>query len=157
MRTDLKAAKYAEAKHAGQKRRNGEPYFSHVEAVATIVRDSWLESTNEYDIVAAAYLHDVIEDCGVTKQGLIEEGFPVMVAEIVDALSRKPGETYFDFIMRLHHMYDTSSSGPLREGIIEVKLADLQHNMSDLKEGSLKDKYRFAKYILTQPLINYGL
>jgi hypothetical protein len=32
--------------------------------------------------------------------------------------------------------------------MVAVKLADLQHNMSDLNEGSLKDKYRFAEYIL---------
>lgn len=30
-----------------------------------------------------------------------------------------------------------------------LKLADLQHNMSDLNEGSLKDKYRLAHYILS--------
>ena len=66
-----------------------------------------------------------------------------MTAEIVDELSKKPGETYFDFIMRIH------DGGPFRTGMVAVKLADLRHNMSDLQEGSLKDKYRFAEYILS--------
>jgi len=155
-----KAAAFAEKAHQGQKRKDGKPYFSHVEAVAEIVRMDWFtlipreaqDNWNECkaDVVAAAYLHDVIEDCGVTKQDLINEGFSVMTAEIVDALSKKEGENYYDFIMRIHNgdrqLHDFC--GPFRTGMVAVKLADLQHNMSDLNEGSLKDKYRFAEYIL---------
>jgi (p)ppGpp synthase/HD superfamily hydrolase len=157
-----KAAEFARKAHSAQKRKDGKPYFTHVEAVANIVNMDWFRLTsirdlddwherkmrNNWDphkhhVVAAAYLHDVIEDCGVTKQQLIDEGFSVMTAEIVDALSKRPGENYFDFIMRIH------DGGPLRVGMVAVKLADLQHNMSDLDEGSLKDKYRLAEYILS--------
>lgn len=153
-----KAADYAELKHQGQFRRDGKPYFTHVEAVAIIVWEEWFtlipcEAQDNWNdckdhVVAAAYLHDVIEDCGVTKQDLINEGFSVMTAEIVDALSKKEGETYFDFIMRIHNGDSPYECGAFRVGMVAVKLADLQHNMSDLKEGSLKDKYRFAEYIL---------
>ena len=157
----LRAAMYAEQKHAGQKRKDGKPYFTHVEAVANIVNMDWFmliprEAQDNWgkckdQVVAAAYLHDVIEDCGVTKQDLIDAGFSVMTAEIVDALSKKPGENYFDFIMRIHNgdrpAYDFC--GAFRVGMVAVKLADLQHNMSDLNEGSLKDKYRLAHYILS--------
>lgn len=149
----LRAAMYAEQKHAGQKRKDGKDYFTHVEAVANIVNMDWFvliprEAQDNWNkckdqVVAAAYLHDVIEDCGVTKQDLIDAGFHMMTAEIVDALSKKPGENYFDFIMRIH------DGGSFRTGMVAVKLADLQHNMSDLNEGSLKDKYRLAHYILS--------
>lgn len=155
----LKAAAYAEQKHAGQKRKDGKPYFTHVEAVANIVNMDWFmlipreaqDNWNECKdhVVAAAYLHDVIEDCGVTKQDLIDAGFSVMTAEIVDALSKKPGENYFDFIMRVHNGDRPDFCGAFRTGMVAVKLADLQHNMSDLNEGSLKDKYRLAHYILS--------
>jgi len=148
-----KAAEFAEKAHQGQKRKDDKPYFSHVEAVAEIVRMDWFtlipheaqDNWNKHKdhVVAAAYLHDVIEDCGITKQQLIDEGFSIMTAEIVDELSKKQGETYFDFIMRIH------DGGPFRTGMVAVKLADLRHNMSDLNEGSLKDKYRFAEYILS--------
>lgn len=147
------AAEYAEQKHQGQKRKDGKPYFTHVEAVANIVAMDWFtliprEAQDNWNkckdqVVAAAYLHDVIEDCNVTKQDLLDAGISVMTAEIVDALSKRPGENYFDFIMRIH------DGGPFRTGMVAVKLADLQHNMSDLNEGSLKDKYRLAHYILS--------
>jgi (p)ppGpp synthase/HD superfamily hydrolase len=148
-----KAAEFAAKAHEGQKRKDGKPYFSHVEAVANIVtmdwfrlihreaQDNWNECKDH--VVAAAYLHDVIEDCGVTQQQLIDEGFSVMTAELVQSLSKKPGENYFDFIMRIH------DGGPFRTGLVAIKLADLEHNMSDLDEGSLKDKYRLAHYILS--------
>jgi len=148
-----KAIQFARRAHAGQMRKDGKEYFTHVEAVANIVTMEWFglipsEAQNEWNkhkdhVIAAAYLHDTIEDCGVTKQQLIDEGFSVMTAEIVEALSRRQDETYFDFIMSLHN------GGPFRTGMVAVKLADLQHNLGDLQEGSLKDKYRFAQYILS--------
>ena len=145
-----KARQFAEEKHFGQKRKDGKDYFTHVEAVAKIVQDNWLAQGantiwNDFkdDVVAAAYLHDVIEDCGVTKQQLIDEGFSQQTVRLVEILSKKEGENYFDFIMRIN-------KDRLRFGAVAVKLADLHHNMSDLKEGSLKDKYRFAYYILNQ-------
>lgn len=147
-----KAADFARKAHAGQKRKDGKEYFTHVEEVAKIVDENWFylipyEARKVWNdckdhVVAAAYLHDVIEDCGVTKQQLIDDGFSVMTAEIVDALSKKEGENYHDFILRIHN------GGAFRVGAVAVKLADLQHNMSDLNEGSLKDKYRLAYYIL---------
>lgn len=149
-----KALVFAEKAHAGQFRRDGKPYFSHVEAVANKVLMDWFmliprEAQSNWNkhkdhVVAAAALHDVIEDCGITKEQLLSEGFSVMTVEIVDALSKREGETYFDFIMRIH------DGGPFRTGMVAVKLADLWHNMSDNpKEGSLLDKYRLAEYILS--------
>jgi (p)ppGpp synthase/HD superfamily hydrolase len=153
-----KAADFARKAHDGQKRKDGKDYFTHVEAVAQIVFMDWFtlipraaqDNWNKHKdhVVAAAYLHDVIEDCGVTKQQLIDEGFSIMTVEIVDALSKKQGETYFDFIMRIHNGDSPYECGAFRVGMVAVKLADLEHNMSDLEEGSLKDKYRFAEYIL---------
>lgn len=149
-----KALKFAEKAHEGQKRRDGKPYFTHVEAVAKKVNEDWFNliprSAQPYwtrhkdHVVAAAYLHDVIEDCGVSKQDLLDEGFSEMTAEIVDALSKKQGESYFQFIMRIN------DGGGFRTGMVAVKLADLWHNMNDnAKEGSLLDKYRLAEYILS--------
>lgn len=147
-----KAADFASLKHRGQKRKDGKDYFTHVEAVAYIVCMDWFtlipreaqDNWNEHKdhVVAAAYLHDIMEDCGVTRQQLLDEGFSTMTVEIVEALTKRQGETYFDFIMRCNE------SHAFRTGIVAVKLADLQHNMSDLKEGAKKDKYRFAHYIL---------
>ena len=151
--TISKAKDFSYSAHQGQFRKDGKPYFTHVEAVAKIVDEEWdsfFKDSNSHRIwnpykdnaVAAAYLHDVMEDCGVTRQDLIAVDIPEMVVDIVDALTKKEGETYFDFIMRIW------SDNLWRQCTIAVKLADLKHNMSDLKEGSLKDKYRFAAHIL---------
>ncbi|MBQ4268485.1 MAG: HD domain-containing protein, partial [Clostridia bacterium] len=59
----LKAYDYAEKAHAEQKRASGEPYFIHPCAVATILMDLGLDSAT----IAAALLHDVIEDTDATE------------------------------------------------------------------------------------------
>lgn len=139
--------------HAGQKRYGGKPYIAHPEAVATIVstdfyslmppnetaRANWGAVKNY--VIMAALLHDVIEDTFVTSLYLRNSGFPEMVVDIVKTVTTRPGENYFEFIMRI------MESGNVGAKI--VKLADLRHNMSDLEEGAKKDKYRFATYILS--------
>jgi len=143
----------AERAHHGQKRKDGKPYISHPDAVAKIVdlefydlmpqnaeaQANWGLYKNH--IIAAAFLHDTIEDTWVTSEYLRNAGMSEMTIEIVHLVTKKPGENYFDFIMRLH------DSGHIGAKI--VKLADLKHNMSDLAEGSMKDKYRFTTYILS--------
>jgi hypothetical protein len=63
------------------------------------------------------------------------------IIQQVSILSRQKGVNYFDFIGYIGHF-------PLAR---KVKIADLEHNMSDLPEGSLRDKYRFAHaYLLEQ-------
>lgn len=151
-----KALAFAQKAHYGQLRKDGKPYFSHVKAVADKVSMDWFqliprEAQEEWNkhkdhVVAAAALHDVIEDCGVTTNQLLNEGFSPLTTEIVEMVSKKKGETYFNFIMRINE------SHPFKTGAVAVKLADLQHNMSDLNEGSLKDKYRLAHYILQPKL-----
>ncbi len=148
-----KALTFAEKAHCGQFRKDGKPYFSHVKAVAHKVLLDWFqliprEAQDEWNrhkdhVVAAAALHDTIEDCGVTTNQLLHEGFSPLTVEIVDMVSKKKGETYFDFVMRLNE------SHPFKTGAVAVKLADIEDNLKDCSEGSLKDKYRLSKYILS--------
>ena len=58
----VRAYHYAEEAHSGQKRASGEAYFIHPCAVAKILIELGLDSAT----VAAAFLHDVIEDTPVT-------------------------------------------------------------------------------------------
>jgi GTP pyrophosphokinase len=57
-----KAADWASTAHRDQQRASGEPYYSHVLAVAEILRGLNLD----YETLAAAMLHDVVEDTDVT-------------------------------------------------------------------------------------------
>lgn len=139
-----KALAFATLAHKGQKRKDGKDYITHPIAVAEIAERlyrSYIGQDTD-DIYVAALLHDVEEDTEFTYQD-IEREFGTFIANRVHALSRQKGETYFDFIMRLSLSYFMDSL---------IKLADLEHNLSDLQEGSMKDKYRFAKYLLEKTL-----
>ena len=77
-----KAYLFAKTAHKDQIRKDGKPYISHPVAVALILAKLGF---NE-DVVSAALLHDVVEDCGVTLEDLRLE-FNANVAELVDCVS----------------------------------------------------------------------
>lgn len=108
------ARKFAINAHDGQKDRIGTDYFaSHVEVVANYTREYGGSVTQ----VAAAYLHDTVEDTDVNVE-LIDFLFGDEVADIVDALTKRAGETYNQFICRV------TKTPPA----VLVKLADIRSN-----------------------------
>lgn len=147
------AKKAAIEAHQGQTRKmgddKGKPYIIHPERVAKIVEielgkrrhygqlTGW-EKTEADNMIAAAWLHDTMEDCQFSETDLIFKGIPFPVINIVKTLTRIEDETYFDFILRIKG----DSNACL------VKICDIRDNMAGLEEGSRKDKYRFATYIL---------
>ncbi len=78
-----RAYAYAEAKHSGQTRRSGEPYITHPLAVATILTELEMDDAT----LAAGLLHDVVEDCGVTRDQLAAE-FGDEIADLVDGVTK---------------------------------------------------------------------
>jgi GTP pyrophosphokinase len=78
-----KAAEWAFRWHEGQQRASGEPYHSHVLAVAEILNDLNLD----HETIAAAMLHDVVEDTDVTLEQVKAEFGPV-IARLVDGVTR---------------------------------------------------------------------
>lgn len=78
-----RAYRKAEAGHAGQTRKSGDPYFTHCVAVAAILTDLKLEA----EAIAAGLLHDIVEDTPVTVDELREE-FGVTVARLVEGVSK---------------------------------------------------------------------
>lgn len=126
--------------HALQMRRNGEPYINHLLRVAVLARRAYLslglESGQNPSVLfvrAVAVGHDLKEDQPSAFEDF-KDCWPDL-ADGVETLSRRQGETYFAFIKRI-------ASAPIYLRLI--KMADLQDNMFDLEEGSMKDKYRFA-------------
>lgn len=137
-----KALEFATKAHEGQFRKDGvTPYIEHPKAVAEIALDLVKYeslSKEELDILyIVALLHDTVEDTDF-EIGDIYAEFGDRVAFCVEALTKKTGENYLEAILRAKIDLLTRY----------VKRADNIHNMSDLKEGSLKDKYRLSKYIL---------
>ena len=77
------ALKFATDAHAGQSRLSGEPYVEHPIATAEFLAERRMDATT----LAAALLHDVIEDCDVTREQ-IEEQFGADVAKLVDGVTK---------------------------------------------------------------------
>ena len=78
-----RAFEFSETAHRGQFRKSGEPYITHPLAVASILSEWQLDAEG----LAAALLHDVMEDTSVTRTEL-ESTFGKPVAAMVDGLSK---------------------------------------------------------------------
>src|SRR5690554_1149970 len=74
---------YAEQAHEGQSRRSGEPYITYPLVVAAILADMRMD----HQCLAAALLHDVIEDTGIPKEALSQQ-FGEAISELVDGVSK---------------------------------------------------------------------
>ncbi|KMN81825.1 guanosine-3',5'-bis(diphosphate) 3'-pyrophosphohydrolase [Chromobacterium sp. LK11] len=131
------AFEVSRAAHEGQTRKSGEPYITHPLAVAGMLAEWRLDVQG----LAAALLHDVLEDTGVTKPTLIEK-FGKIIADLVDGLSK---------LERLEYQTkETAQAESFRKmvlamardiRVIIVKLADRLHNMRTL-DSMREDKRR---------------
>ena len=115
----------AHAAHKGQARKSGEPYVYHPLCTADILADLHLDATT----IAAALLHDVLEDTEVTKEELVEK-FGAEVADIVDGvtkLKRLPSGNLEEAQAESLRKMIVAMSRDVR--VIIIKLADRLHNM----------------------------
>ena len=78
-----RAANFATEHHAGQFRKSGEPYIIHLINVAYILAELQAGPST----IAAGFLHDTIEDTGVSKEELAQQ-FNEEIAEIVEAVTK---------------------------------------------------------------------
>src|SRR5215212_2543616 len=118
----------AHAAHRGQVRKSGEPFVYHPLATADVLGELRLDPTT----IAAALLHDVLEDTGVTKEEL-EARFGGEVAEIVDGitkLKRLPSGNLEEAQAESLRKMIVAMSKDVR--VIIIKLADRLHNMRTL-------------------------
>lgn len=137
------AEQVASRAHAGQTDKAGRPYLDHARRVAARVQTD----TSAPDAVAAAWLHDVVEDTAITLNRLRQLGFCDTVVEAVDALTRRPGEG--DEYYRRVAANDVARV---------VKLADLWDNthpdrvrLLDAADAErLRRKYEHAAKLLTE-------
>ncbi len=154
-----RAYAFADRAHAGQQRASGEPYISHSLEVARILADLHLD----HETIAAALLHDVVEDtaCSVDT---IAEHFGAAVAKLVD------GVTKMDVIRELpargqSGRREWADSESLRKmllamaedvRVVLIKLADRLHNMRTLDALPAEARRRIAQETLElfAPLAN---
>ena len=130
--------------HEGQTRRSGEAYVTHPLAVADILADMHMD----HQSLAAAMLHDVIEDTQVDKADLSEQ-FGETVAELVDGVSKL---TQFEFQTQAEKQAENFQKMAMAMArdlrVILVKLADRLHNMRTLDVLGVEKRRRIAKETL---------
>lgn len=120
------ALKFALQRHAGQTRRSTNlPYITHPIAVSYLVAQ-FKRSKHLPELVAAAILHDVLEDTPTTFQELAEQ-FTPLVASLVLELTSDP-----DAITRIGKLeYLKAKMTGMSSYGLTIKLADRLHNISD--------------------------
>jgi len=152
---------FVKEKHSKQKRWNGDPYFTHLEAVEGFTIDEFYKSNfpslnpdlmlKKLRIIALS--HDLAEDVdeflnkeyeivAIYRNADIDKELSESDwADIVDALRRlnkNRSENYLAFVIAAKEIVYARLP----------KIGDLRHNSSDLKHGNMRDKYLMALYIL---------
>lgn len=142
------AEQIAREAHHGQIDKAGQPYIGHVGRVAATVVPA------EPIYIAAAWLHDIVEDTGSTLDSLVAEGFPPAVVEAIGLLTRRevPDEVYYERI----------AANPVA---LAVKIADISDNtnpdrlvrLDQETRARMVGKYRKAWLGLKRPELAVGL
>src|SRR5258706_1107999 len=139
-----RAFEFSDSAHRGQYRKSGEPYITHPLAVASILSQWRLDAQG----LAAALLHDVMEDTSVTKNEL-EKKFGKPVADMASGLAQLD---QVEFDSREEAQAESFRKMLLAMArdvrVILIKLADRLHNMRTLDAMAQAHKKRIAKETL---------
>jgi len=130
-----KAIYWAKKYHGDQKRKSGEPYYSHPIEVAYMISDYKLKT----DVIVASILHDIIEDTEVTA-GMILDNFGWRITEMVDRLTRdRPDGTKLSVEEIINNAYKLKD-----EEVLLIKLFDRLHNIRTIKYLSIEKQKEMA-------------
>ena len=135
-----KAYEFAEENHRGQYRKSGEPYIVHILYVGFILANLRVSPVT----IAAGLLHDVIEDCDVSKDTLTEN-FSLEIATLVESVT-KIGNIEFkdekEYLAENHRKIFIAMAKDVR--VIFIKLVDRLHNMRTLQYQSPEKQKKIA-------------
>ena len=136
---ERKARLFATRAHQGQVREGKShlPYITHPAAVVRMLKKAGI---TDQDILSAAWLHDVMEDCGI-QYGTILGQFNEHIADMVQVLTRVKG-----FDDRLDYLIRIQKASP---EVQLIKIADVLHNIRTLEKGFSREKWD-RKYYATK-------
>ncbi|MDR1163279.1 MAG: bifunctional (p)ppGpp synthetase/guanosine-3',5'-bis(diphosphate) 3'-pyrophosphohydrolase [Candidatus Accumulibacter sp.] len=130
--------------HRGQKRVSGEPYVTHPLAVARTLAEWRLDA----QALAAALLHDVMEDTAVTKAE-IAENFGQKIADMVDGLSKLGKIAFSSYQVAQAENFRKMLMAMARDlRIVMIKLADRLHNLRTMSALRPDKRRRIARETL---------
>ena len=138
------AFRFALDAHKNDKRQSGEPFITHPYEVALILAK---EIPIDDITIAAALLHDVIEDTEFTIKDIQEE-FGKEVAEIVDGATQIEGIVENYELKQIESYKKMLLSMTLDLRVMLIKFADRLHNLRTLEFLSSKRQYRMAQETL---------
>ena len=125
----MKAYNYAAEKHKDQKRNSGEPYIIHPLQVAYTLAEMGLDEKT----IAAALLHDVVEDTDSTHEDIVKE-FGEEVAEMVEGVTKLSTIQFASVEEKQVENYRKMFLAMGKDiRVILIKLSDRLHNMRTLK------------------------
>ena len=138
------AHSFSADKHEGQKRRSGEPYITHPVAVAGILADLHLD----YQSIAAALMHDVIEDTPTAKDEIAAR-FGAEIAALVDGVSKLDKLNFSNRTELQVESFRKMMLAMVQDiRVILIKLADRLHNMKTLDSMPGEKQQRIARETL---------
>jgi hypothetical protein len=136
-----KAYVYAMKAHGHQVRASGDPYFTHPLEVAAILTDMRLDDAT----IAAALLHDVVEDTEATHQE-IEELFGPEISGLVEGLTKiKRLDLISKEAAQAENLRKLLLAMARDARVLLVKLADRLHNMRTLNHVKPEKRARIAR------------
>ncbi|WP_225832159.1 HD domain-containing protein [Streptomyces sp. NK08204] len=135
----------ARAAHTGQTDKAGRPYAEHLAAVAEGVR----ARGGDPEQIAAAWLHDSVEDDALSEEWLAGAALAARTKDIVRALTKRPGEEPQAYARRIR----------ATPGALLVKEADLAHNADPdrlaVLDGPTRERLT-EKYARMRALLGLG-
>ena len=135
-----RALRFSASAHRGQKRMSGEDFVSHSIAVAHILAEQLLDTAT----IAAALLHDVVEDSDVRQEDIARE-FGPEIAGIVDGLTKISSLTFRSSAEEQVENYRKLLLSIAKDArVIIIKLADRLHNMRTLEHLPPERRQRIA-------------
>ncbi len=143
------AYSYAEEKHRGQKRKSGEPYIMHPVRVAKMLADWGFDDS----VVAAALLHDVIEDCQISPEELSDK-FNADIANLVQnvtSVSKEFAEANHLTKEECDKLSDALLLKSINENALFIKIADRIDNLSTI--GSMPPEKQYGKAQHTREIL----
>jgi (p)ppGpp synthase/HD superfamily hydrolase len=132
-----KARDFAEKKHQGQTRRDGTPYFVHPTRVADNVK-KYKQSEELPSLIAAAFMHDTIEDGNATVLE-IKELFGDLVADLVHELTSDEEEK--SKLGKKNYLIQKTLG--MSNYALYIKLCDRLDNLRDMKTQNKEFRERY--------------
>jgi GTP pyrophosphokinase len=138
-----RAYEYAKTAHEGHKRYSGEPYFSHLVAVAQQLAEIGMGPKT----IAAGLLHDVIEDTKVTPEE-VKEAFGEEILFLVEGVTKLGSVRYHGTDRHNESLRKLFVATSQEIRVLMVKLADRLHNMQTLEYVPKEKQERIARETL---------